>query len=67
MVAATVIATSLLEPLRFYPRWLVLTCLAVVGLGVCFVAAKTLKWMVYVSLFGLLIVFLLGAAWWLEQ
>lgn len=67
MVAAMVIATSLLESLRAYPRWLVLGCLALVGLVVLVIAAKALKWMLYASLFGLLVLFLFGVAWWLEQ
>lgn len=67
MVAAIVIATSLLEPLRAYPRWLVLGCLGLVGVVVLVIAAKALKWMLYASLFGLLVLFLCGVAWWLEQ
>ena len=38
---------SLLEPLRAYPRELVLACAALALAGVLWVAAKLIKWSIY--------------------
>ena len=69
MVAETEIVSALgwLEPLRAYPRWLVLVCVAIVAGGVLALVAKPLKWGLYAALAGLLAVFLAGFAVWLEQ
>jgi uncharacterized membrane protein YjjP (DUF1212 family) len=60
-------ALAWLEPLRAYPRWLVLLCVAIVVGGVLALVAKPLKWGLYAGLAGLLAVFMSGFAWWLEQ
>ena len=62
-----VLATAWLEPLRVYPRGLVLLCVAVVAGGALALVAKPLKWGLYAGLAGLLAVFMAGFAWWLEQ
>lgn len=67
MVDAQILATSWLEPLRAYPRWLVLLCVAVVAGGLLALAARPLKWGLYAALVGMLAVFMAGFAWWLEQ
>jgi hypothetical protein len=59
-------AATWLEPLRVYPRWLVLLCVAVMAGGVLALVAKPLKWGLYAGLAGLLVAFLAGFAWWLE-
>ncbi len=56
-----------LEPLRHYPRWLVLACVAIVAGGVLTLLAKPLKWGLYAGLALILGVFMAGFAWWLEQ
>jgi hypothetical protein len=61
------IATNWLEPLRAYPRWLVLSCVGIVAGGLFVLAAKPLKWALYAGLAGVLVLFLAGFAWWLEQ
>lgn len=66
MSDALIFASTWLEPLRAYPRWLVLLCVAVVAGGVLALAAKPLKWGLYAGLVGLLAVFMAGFAWWLE-
>lgn len=60
------VALAWLEPLRAYPRWLVLLCVAVVLGGLLAVAARPLKWALYAGLAGLLAVLMAGFAWWLE-
>lgn len=67
MAEAFSVATTWLEPLRVYPRWLVLLCVAVVAGGLLALIAKPLKWGLYAGLAALLGVFLAGFAWWLEQ
>ncbi len=64
---ALILASTWLEPLRAYPRWLVLLCVAVVAGGLLAAVAKPLKWGLYAGLAGLLAVFMAGFAWWLEQ
>ena len=61
------IATGLLEPLRAYPRWLVLLCVAIVLGGVLALAAKPLKWVLYLVLVGVFAVFMAAFAWWLAR
>ena len=56
-----------LEPLRVYPRWLVLLCLAIVLGGLLTLIARPLKWGLYAGLVGLLVLLLLCFVWWLEQ
>ena len=56
-----------LDPLRAYPRWLVLLCVAIVLGGVFALLAKPLKWALYAMLAGVLAVLMLGFAWWLDQ
>ncbi len=58
---------STLEPLRAYPRWLVLGCVAIVAGGLLALIAKPLKWALYAGLALLLGCFMVGFAWWLEQ
>lgn len=60
------IAIGFLEPLREYPRWLVLLCVAVAAGGVAVVVARSLKLALYAGLAALLLLFLGGFAWWLE-
>jgi hypothetical protein len=60
-------ALAWLEPLRFYPRWLVLSCVAIVAGGLLTLLAKPLKWGLYAGLALMLGVFMSGFAWWLEQ
>ena len=68
MVEAPVLALlPWLEPLRVYPRWLVLLCVAIVAGGLLALIAKPLKWGLYAGLALLLGVFLAGFAWWLDQ
>jgi uncharacterized membrane protein YjjP (DUF1212 family) len=67
MGEAFTLATSWLEPLRVYPRWLVLLCVAVVAGGLLALIAKPLKWGLYAGLATLLGGFLAAFAWWLEQ
>lgn len=59
--------TVWLEPLREYPRWLVLLCVATVAGGLLALIAKPLKWGLYAGLAGLLAAFMTGFAWWLER
>ncbi len=56
-----------LAPLRVYPRWLVLLCVAVVAGGLLALMAKPLQWGLYLGLAGALGGFLAAFAWWLEQ
>lgn len=65
--AAQILASSWLEPLRVYPRWLVLLCVAVVIGALLALIAKPLKWGLYAGLACVLAVFMAGFAWWLEQ
>lgn len=58
---------SVLEPLRAYPRWLVLGCVAIVAGGLLALIARPLKWALYAGLALVLGVFMSGFAWWLEQ
>ncbi len=63
MPEIALIATGLLEPLRVYPRWLVLLCVAVVAGFVLVLVAKPLKWALYAGLVGLLAIFLAAFSW----
>jgi hypothetical protein len=65
MHGEAIIAVSWFEPLREYPRWLVLLCVAIVAGGLVAVAARPLKWALYAGLIGLLALFMAGFAWWL--
>ncbi len=67
MGEAPLFAITWLEPLRVYPRWLVLLCVAVVAGGLLALLSKPLKWALYAGLLGVLAVFMAGFAWWLEQ
>ena len=67
MREAFIFASTWLEPLRVYPRWLVLLCVAVVAGGLLALFAKPVKWGLYAGLAGVLAVFMAGFAWWLEQ
>ncbi len=67
MPEIALIATGLLEPLRVYPRWLVLLCVAVVAGFVLVLVAKPLKWALYAGLVGLLAIFLAAFSWWLGR
>jgi hypothetical protein len=67
MAEALFFATTWLEPLRVYPRWLVLLSVAIVGGGLLALLARPLKWALYAGLAGVLAVFMAGFAWWLEQ
>ena len=58
---------SLFEPLRAYPRWLVLLCVAIVLGGLLALISKPLKWALYAGLGALLVVLVGLVAWWLEQ
>jgi len=60
-------ALAWLEPLRVYPRWLVLACAAIVAGGVLALLAKPLKWGLYTLLAGFLAMAMTGFAWWLER
>jgi hypothetical protein len=66
MDAAPLLASEWLEPLRAYPRWLVLLCVAIIGGALLALLAKPLKWGLYAGLVALLAVFLAAFAWWLE-
>ena len=61
------IATHWLEPLRVYPRWLVLLCAAIVAGGLLVLVARPLKWTLYLGLTGVFVVFMAAFAWWLAQ
>ncbi len=56
-----------LEPLRAYPRWLVLLCVAVVAGGLLALVARPLKWGLYAALACVLAVFMGGFALWAGQ
>jgi hypothetical protein len=61
------LAPEWLEPLRAYPRWLVLLCVAVVTAGLLALLARPLKWGLYLGLVGVGALGLLGFAAWLES
>lgn len=61
------IAMGWMEPLREYPRWLVLGCAAVLAGGWLVVLAKFSKWAIYLGMAGLLVGLMGWLAWWLEQ
>lgn len=67
MGTAANFASAWLEPLRVYPRWLVLLCLAVVTASLLTLLAKPLRWTLYLILIGLGAIILLGFAIWLHQ
>lgn len=67
MFEVTLLADGFWEPLRVYPRWLVLSCVAIVLGGLFVVIAKPLKWALYAGLAGLLVLLLTIFAWWLER
>jgi len=60
------LAPEWLEPLRAYPRWLVLLCMAVATAGLLTLLAKPLKWSLYLILITVGAVILLGFAVWLH-
>ncbi|MCU0793599.1 MAG: hypothetical protein MUE42_12295 [Opitutaceae bacterium] len=60
-------ANAFFEPLRVYPRWLVLLCAGIVAGAVLVLVARPLKWGLYLGLAGVLVLFLAALAWWLEQ
>ena len=55
----------LLEPLAAYPRWLVITCLVLVALGVGWLLAKAIKWTLYLVIAAVLLLLILAAVSWL--
>jgi hypothetical protein len=55
----------LLEPLAAYPRWLVITCLVLVALGVGWLLAKLIKWTLFLVIAAVLLVLVLAAVRWL--
>ena len=56
---------SLLQPLRAYPRELVLPCVALVLAGALWALAKVIKWFVYLLVLAIFVLALGGAAFWL--
>lgn len=67
MVEELFIAGGFFEPLRVYPRWLVLCCAGIVAGALLVLVAKPLKWGLYLGLAGVLVLFLAALAWWLAQ
>lgn len=67
MVAEVLSAAGFFEPLREYPRWLVLLCAGIVAGALLVLVAKPLKWGLYLGLAGVLGLFLTALAWWLAQ
>ena len=61
------LAPEWLEPLRAYPSWLVLLCLAVTTASLLTLLAKPLRWSLYLVIIGLGALILLGFAAWLHQ
>ena len=65
MGTVTTFAAEWLEPLRAYPRWLVLLGAAVATASVLILLAKALKWGLYLGLAGLGALVVFGFAVWL--
>ena len=57
--------TPLFNSLADYPRWLVVACLAIVGVLAIYLVAKLLKWGFYLLLICVLVGGLGLAAWFL--
>ena len=55
----------LLAPLAAYPRWFVVTCLALVALGAVWVLVKLIKWTLSLVLAAVLLLLILAAVAWL--
>jgi len=55
--------TPLFNSLADYPRWLVVACLAVVGVLAIYVVVKLLKWSLYLLMAVVLVAGLGLAAW----
>ena len=55
----------ILAPLAAYPRWLVITCVVLVALGVGWVLVKVIKWTIYVVLLFVILGLILAAVAWL--
>jgi hypothetical protein len=67
MGTVAALAPDWLEPLRVYPRWLVLLCVAVVTAGLLALLARPLKWGLYLGLVSVGALGLMGFAAWLES
>ena len=55
----------LLAPFAAYPRWMVLTCFAVVAVGVGWVVLKIVKWTVYLTILCVAVALVLVVVAWL--
>ncbi|HTT56290.1 MAG TPA: hypothetical protein VLW52_13990 [Opitutaceae bacterium] len=55
----------LLAPFAAYPRWFVLTCFAVVAVGVGWVVLKIVKWTVYLTILCVAVALVLVVVAWL--
>ena len=56
---------QVLAPLAAYPRWLVITCLVLVGIAALWVLAKVMKFTIYLVLLALVVVAVLVAFGWI--
>jgi len=54
----------LLAPLAAYPRWLVITCLVLVGIAGLWLLAKVIKLTIFLVLAGVVLVAILVAFGW---
>ena len=55
----------LLEPLAAYPRWFVITCLALGALGVGWLLAKVIKWTLSLVIAAVVLLLIVAAVAWL--
>jgi len=54
----------LLAPFAAYPRWLVYLCAGLAVVLAVWIVAKVLKWTLYVVLFAVVVVVVLGGIFW---